>query len=154
MKKKRLEKLSNKQIIKSRQHYLKFYLPQTYNDLIEAGIKEEYSMCFADKPGFRAGTCKPFYFYDLKHERSTSLKIFPVTFMEGTYMDYVKLSPHQALLDIYNLMEQVKNVNGTFISIWHNNTVSNTEKYRDWRNVHNKMIQRLLLYSNKPAALQ
>lgn len=144
--KERLEKILNKKIVKSRQHYLKFTLPQTYNYLIDAGITEDYSMCFADLPGFRAGTCKPFFFYDLKNEKETSLKIFPVTLMEGTFIKYMKLSPDEGLKNILDLLEQVKNVNGTFISIWHNHTVSETEMYKDWREVHNKMIEKIMLH--------
>ena len=83
--KQRLEKIAGKKIIKSRQHFLKFILPDTYNALIEAGITEDYSMGFPYTPGFRAGTSKPFYFYDLKNEKATRLKIFPITFMEGNY---------------------------------------------------------------------
>ncbi|MEP6952272.1 MAG: polysaccharide deacetylase family protein [Ginsengibacter sp.] len=138
--KKRLEQLSGKRIYKSRQHYLKFILPATYNSLIEAGITEDYSMGFSALPGFRAGTCKPFYFYDLKNEKITGLKIFPITFMEGSFIDYKKSLPSQALQDIFNLIEAVKNVQGTFISIWHNNTLSDTREYRDWKNVHDQMI--------------
>jgi len=139
--KKRLETLSGKQINKSRQHFLKFILPETYNFLIQAGITEDYSMGFANMPGFRAGTCKPFYFYDLKNERSTGLKIFPVTLMEGAYIDYQALPPSQALQNIFELTEAVKNVNGTFISIWHNHTLSETDEFRDWKEVHDQMIQ-------------
>lgn len=145
--KKRLEELSGKKINKSRQHYLKFSLPETYNHLINSGITEDYSMCFADMPGFRAGTCKPFYFYDLKNEKPTNLKIFPVTFMEGTYIDYTKKQPSEALQNIYDLIEQVKKVNGTFISIWHNSTVSETHVYRQWKSVHDKMIDKILSYN-------
>ena len=85
--KQRLEKISGKKIIRSRQHFLKFILPETYNALTEAGITEDYSMGFPYTPGFRAGTSKPFYFYDLKKERSTNLKIFPITFMEGNFTE-------------------------------------------------------------------
>jgi hypothetical protein len=145
--KRRLEKISGKKINKSRQHYLKFTLPYTYNHLIAAGIKEDYSMGFADMPGFRAGTCKPFYFYDLKKEKSTGLKIFPITVMEGTFINYLKISPQDALDYIFKMIEEVKNVNGTFISIWHNHTLSETSMYKEWRYVHDKMIERILLYA-------
>jgi hypothetical protein len=102
--KKRLEKLSGKIINKSRQHFLKFILPETYNSLIEAGITEDYSMAFSGLPGFRAGTSKPFYFYDIKNEKSTGLKIFPVTLMDGSFMNSKDSRPSQALQDIFNLI--------------------------------------------------
>jgi hypothetical protein len=145
--KKRLERISGKKINKSRQHFLKFSLPDTYNHLVDAGITEDYSMGFPETPGFRAGTCKPFYFYDLKNEKSTTLKIFPTTVMEGSFIDYLQTPPGEALNCIYKLIEEVKNVNGTFISIWHNHTLSETNMYKGWRNVHDKMVERILLYT-------
>lgn len=147
--KKRLESLSGKEINKSRQHYLKFTLPDTYRYLINAGITEDYSMGFAGTPGFRAGTCRPFYFYDLTHEKSTALKVFPVSVMEGSFINYLGLRPQVALEYIYNLVEAVKSVNGTFISIWHNHTLSETGSYKGWKFVHDKMVERVLHLQNQ-----
>ncbi len=145
--KKRLEKISGKIICKSRQHFLKFNLPVTYNALLSAGITEDYSMGFSDSAGFRAGTCKPFSFYDLKNEKITDLKIYPVTMMEGSFMKK-NISPEKSLTDIFNLMEEVKKVNGTFISIWHNQTISETQEYRQWRTVHDKMVKKIVSESD------
>jgi len=141
--KKRLEDIVDQRITKSRQHYLRFNLPGTYNQSIAAGITEDYSMVFADMPGFRAGICTPFYFYDLKHERSTSLKIFPITFMEGSYIYYLKLQPAESLQIIEALINEVKKVEGLFITIWHNNTVSEDGEFKEWKWVHDEMIKRI-----------
>jgi len=140
--KERLENLSGKKISKSRQHYLKFILPGTYHSLFSAGITEDYSMGFSGMPGFRAGTCKPFYFYDLKNQKQTGLKIFPITFMESTLN--ISLHPNESFEKIKSLLREVKNVGGTFISLWHNHTISDTDEYREWKNVHEKMIQKLV----------
>ncbi|MEO8961097.1 MAG: polysaccharide deacetylase family protein [Ginsengibacter sp.] len=137
--KKRLERICGEQIIKSRQHYLKFRLPGTYCSLIAAGITEEYSMGFSEMPGFRAGTCKPFYFYDLKKEKVAFLKIFPVTLMESSFMES-KTDLEQSLQQILNLIREVRKVQGTFVSIWHNHTVSDTSEYKAWKRIHEKMI--------------
>lgn len=141
--KQRLEKISGKKIIRSRQHFLKFIMPETYIALIEAGITEEYSMGFPYTPGFRAGTSKPFYFYDLKNEKLTNLKIFPAAFMEGAFAEKEYVNMKKMAETIFNLIDEVKNVNGTFISIWHNHTVSDTKEYTDYRNIHNQMIQKI-----------
>ncbi|MGH2565957.1 MAG: hypothetical protein ACRDE5_15675, partial [Ginsengibacter sp.] len=115
-----------------------------YRGLIESGIKEDYSMGFPYAPGFRAGTSKPFYFYDLKNERSTGLKIFPITLMDGNFTEKEYPTSEKILESIDRLIREVKNVGGTFISIWHNHTVSDTDEYRSWRNIHSKMINGLL----------
>ena len=140
----RLEEISGRKIVKSRQHYLKFGLPDTFNELIKAGITEDYSMGFADAPGFRAGICTPFYFYDLKHEKPRPLLLYPVTFMEGSFMKYLKKDPSESIRIISRLIDEVKQVNGTFISIWHNHTLSDDNKNKGWREVHDTMIEKLV----------
>ncbi|MEO8822993.1 MAG: polysaccharide deacetylase family protein [Ginsengibacter sp.] len=144
--KERLEKLSSQKIIKSRQHYLKFKLPDTYNSLLEAGILEDYSMGFPEKPGFRAGTCKPFYFFDLKNEKTTSLKIFPVTCMDATFIYYLEKPPEKSLVEILNLLKEVENVSGNFIPIFHNDNIGGNPK---WKSVHDQMTGQIKSYLKK-----
>ena len=67
--------------------------------------------------------------------------------MEGSFIDYLHTSPNEAVEYIFKLIEEVKNVDGTFISIWHNHTLSETNMYKGWRYVHDKMIERILLYT-------
>ena len=141
--KKRLETISGKNINKSRQHFLKFKLPNTYNALADAGIEQEYSMGYPYVAGFRAGTSKPFYFYDLKNESATNLKVFPVTFMDGNFMQEKNVSSKNVLRQIAELISEVKSVEGTFISIWHNHTVSNTKDFKKWRQIHDQMVMLL-----------
>jgi hypothetical protein len=99
-------------------------------------------MGFADEPGFRAGTCKPFYFYDLKNEKATSLKIFPVTCMDATFIYYLEKSAEKSLLQILNLLKEVKKVNGTFIPIFHNEIIAE----KSWNLVHQRTIQQIKSY--------
>lgn len=141
--KNRLEKISNRQVSKSRQHYLRFKLPGTYNELLSAGITEDYSMGFADRPGFRAGICTPFYFYDLANERETSLQLFPVSVMEGSFLYYLKIQPAKSKQIIFDIIDEVKKANGMFISIWHNNTVSEDGNFKNWKFVHDEMIKKI-----------
>lgn len=142
--KERLEQIAARKITASRQHFLKFTLPETFSALIKAGITQDYSMGFPYRPGFRAGTSKPFYFYDLKNEKSSNLKIFPVTFMEGNFTEKGYSNKNKIAETIFNLIDEVKKVNGTFISIWHNHTVSDTTEFKDFRNIHNQMIQKIV----------
>jgi hypothetical protein len=85
--------------------------------------------------GFRAGICTPFYFYDLTNEIVTDLKIFPFCIMDSIMFDYMKISPAKAFQHIKNIVNEVKNVNGTLISIWHDRTFSNTGLYKGWKEI-------------------
>ena len=152
--KERLEDLSGKKIIKSRQHFLKLRLPDTYNFLLAAGIKEDFSMGYPEVAGFRAGTCKPFFFYDLKNEKITDLKLFPVTCMDATFIYYTKKSPEKSLMEILNLLKEIKKAEGIFIPIFHNEYLYKTkagkkETKTTFRQVHDQTIMQVKAYLKK-----
>ncbi|HSB93825.1 MAG TPA: polysaccharide deacetylase family protein [Flavitalea sp.] len=138
-----LQSLTGTGIRRSRQHYLRLFIPSTYRALETMKIREDYSMGYASIPGFRAGTCSEFLWYDLENESCTSLKIFPVTMMEGTFAEQMDLSMEQAWKRITSLIDTVERFSGHFIPIWHNHTVSTTEAWNDWRTIFIKMIHTL-----------
>ena len=98
-------------------------------------------MGYAEQSGFRASICSPYYFYDLNTEMSTNLKIFPFTVMEATYQYYTKSTPKEAIHLITTLMEKVKKVNGTFISVWHNESLCEKGIWKGWKIVYEKMLK-------------
>ncbi|MCX6233510.1 MAG: polysaccharide deacetylase family protein [Bacteroidetes bacterium] len=136
----RLSEITGKEITKSRQHFLKIVMPDTYNRLIDAGITDDYTLGYASEPGFRAGICDPFNFYDLEKENETTLRVHPFTIMDGTLKDYKNLSPPDALEHIKLLFDEVKKVNGTFISLWHNESLGECCRWIEWRNVYEEML--------------
>ena len=137
----RLEHIINMPTLRSRQHYLRFNLPETYQNLIDLEIEEEYSMGYASHVGFRASTCTPFYFYDLDFEIQTPLKVFPFALMDTTLNDYMKLTPKQSLGKIRDLKNQVKAVNGTFITLFHNETLSDYQRWKGWKRLYESAIK-------------
>ena len=139
--KKRLENITNMPIMRSRQHYLRFSLPETYQHLIDLEITEDYSMGYASNVGFRAGTCTPFYFYDLDFEIQTPLKIFSFALMDTTLNDYMKLTPKQSLGKIRDLKNEVHAVNGTFITLFHNEALSNYLRWKGWSRLYDLMVK-------------
>lgn len=137
----RLNKITTKKTTKSRQHFLKMEMPYTYQKLISAGITEDYTMGYADQVGFRASICNSFYFFDLSKNEITNLKLLPFAVMDATLNNYMKLSPDEAIKVSKKLIDEVKSVNGTFISLWHNETLSETGIWNGWRKVFEAIIQ-------------
>ncbi|MCB0804695.1 MAG: polysaccharide deacetylase family protein [Bacteroidales bacterium] len=137
----RLSRVLHREITKSRQHFLVLQLPTTYRNLINLDITDDYSMGFAAAPGFRAGICSSYPFFDLDLDAITPLRIHPFTYMEGTLKDYMNLTPEQALDTIKPLIAEVKAVNGTFIPIWHNETLSDMKRWKGWQKVYEEMIK-------------
>lgn len=138
---KRLQDITHRNTTKSRQHFLKLNLPNTYRNLIDNDIMEDYTMGYAETSGFRASICSPYYFYDLDTEVSTKLKIVPFTVMEATLQYYNKLSPEDALAKIKVLMQKVKAVKGTFVSVWHNESLSDKDIWKGWQIVYEEMLK-------------
>ena len=139
----KLEGIVNKPVTKSRQHYLRFKLPETYQNLIDLDVKEEYSMGYADQYGFRASTCTPFYFYDLDFEIQTPLKIIPTAIMDTTLNDYLAYVPTVAKSKIDQLINEVKHVNGTFVMLFHNETLSENKRWKGWKNIYEDVISQI-----------
>ena len=98
---------------------------------------------FPHEKGFRAGTSKPFYFYDLKNEKATDLKIFPIACMDATFIYYSKKTAEKSLIEVLTLLKEIKKVRGTFISIFHNDHLGETDKNKGWNAVHSKMIMQI-----------
>ena len=137
---KKLEGVVNKDITQSRQHFLRLNLPVTYRNLIEEDITDDYSMGYAALPGFRAGICSPFNFYDLDIEVETKLRVHPFMVMDGTLKDYMDLTPADAVEQIRKLIDEVKKVDGTFTSLWHNESLSDEKRWEGWRKVYEELL--------------
>ncbi|MEM1124954.1 MAG: polysaccharide deacetylase family protein, partial [Bacteroidota bacterium] len=140
--KKRLEKVLQKTVTRSRQHYLMLTFPDTYRQLLANGIKEDYSMGYAMETGFRAGTAQSFYWYDLVREESTDLLVHPFQVMDVTLKEYLKLSPLEATQRIDHLITAVQSVNGTFCSLWHNSSFSELDDWGDWERVYLYLLEK------------
>ncbi|MBR9921476.1 MAG: hypothetical protein GYB31_11610 [Bacteroidetes bacterium] len=120
----------------SRNHYLRFRLPDTYRQLIREGIQEDYSMGFAETVGFRAGTAHVYPWYDLEKEEQTNLMIHPFAFMDVSLKNYMRLSPKGALKKMQLLADRISQSGGQLISIWHNNSLETKGEWAAWTSMY------------------
>jgi len=137
----RLSKILKLEIDRSRQHFLKLTLPETYRNLINNDILHDYTMGYAEVAGFRASICTPFPFFDLDQDLATNLMLHPFAVMDGTLCDYMKLTPDQAIKTIFDLIDEVRKVGGTFIPLWHNSTLNDEGEWKGWLDVYVKMVE-------------
>ena len=144
-----IEGIAKIKITASRQHFIRFTLPYTYRHLIEAGIKEDFSMGYGSINGFRASVASPFYWYDLEKEKTTNLLLHPFCYMEANSFFEQKFTPAQAWEEMRFYYEQVKKVNGTFICIWHNTFLGTDEKFRGWRDIYYQFINEVCIREAK-----
>ncbi|MBK9193024.1 MAG: hypothetical protein IPM77_16835 [Crocinitomicaceae bacterium] len=58
----RLEQIVGHEIVKSRQHFLRLRIPESYQLMVKQSIQRDFTMGWAEETGFRAGTSFPFTF--------------------------------------------------------------------------------------------
>lgn len=132
----RFEIITGESPIRSRQHYLRFNLPGTYRMLEDQGIREDWSMGYADQPGFRAGTSRSFLWFDLQANRTSQLRIFPFQVMDTTLLHYLKLTPAEGKAVVDELVSTLKKTNGQLTTLAHNNSMAGVDRiWRGWQNI-------------------
>lgn len=137
--KKKLESVINYELEASRNSFSKINLPESYRNLIELEIKEDYTMGYLNQLGFRAGTCTPFLFYDLDYEVQSPLLIHSFH-----CIDFALLKM-QSYLDkkeeLQRIINQVKQVNGTFTPVFHNYAFSDDERWKGFRDLFTLILE-------------
>ena len=139
----KLGHISGKQVVSSRQHYIRFTLPHTYRQLIDLGIESDYSMGYGSINGFRASVATPFYWYDLEREEQTKLLLYPFCFMEANSFYEQKFSSQQALEELKHYSNIVQSVNGTLITIWHNSFLGTARSFKGWKEIYEQFVSSL-----------
>jgi hypothetical protein len=145
----RLEDIIQKPVTQSRQHYLKLKFPNTYQRLLKSGITDDYTMGFAKLAGFRAGTCTPFPFFDLSLNQCTELTIHPFHMMDVTLKNHLHFNAEKAGLLVERLMLEVKKVDGTFVSLWHNESLRDSGQWAGWHKVFEQILETGTRYENE-----
>jgi len=137
----RLSKILKRDVELSRQHFLKLSMPETYRNLINNDIIHDFTMGYAEVAGFRASICTPFPFFDLDQDSITNLIIHPFAAMDGTLHDYMNLTPQKATETINKMINEVKNVGGTFMPLWHNPALNEIGDWKGWLKVYIDMVE-------------
>ena len=143
---KTLENIINRKVVHSRQHYIRFTLPDTYRQLVAQGILNEFSMGYGTINGFRASIASPFYWYDLSAETKTPLLVYPFCFMDANAFYEQKLTPSQAFNEIQYYHDIIKKIDGTMISIWHNHFFGNDKMFEGWKEVYEVFLEEVVYW--------
>jgi hypothetical protein len=125
----------------SRQHFLKIKMPDTYVKMLKMGIEHDYTMAYSKQIGFRASTSKPFKCYHLLEEKTLDVWIHAPCLMDVTLKYALNLTIDEAKQTIKRLKETVREVDGEFISIWHNSNLSEEENWNEWRAVYLSLFE-------------
>lgn len=136
-----LSAITGNAVVSSRQHYIRFTLPDTFDKLINSGIRFDFSMGYGSINGFRASVASSFYWYNLAQEKQTELLLFPFCFMEANSFYEQGFTPQQAAAEMQHYYDAVKNINGMLVMIWHNNFLGTDKLYTGWKEVYETFVK-------------
>lgn len=134
----KMEEVLNNPLKASRQSFSKLNLPESYRNYIDLEISEDYTMGYVNEIGFRAGSCTPFLFYDLDYEIQTPLKIYSYHIMDYTLLKTKSLLDKKKVLN--EIINEVKQVNGELVSVFHNYTFSEVSRWKGFKELFNIIL--------------
>ncbi|MBR9854567.1 MAG: hypothetical protein GYB37_08310 [Algicola sp.] len=137
--KKQLGNLINRPINYARLRYNKVNVPATYRNLVETEFTDDFSMGYTHEIGFRAGTCTPFYFYDINTEVRQPIKIHPFAMHDYALFKYRDKDEIFEKMD--NLFRLVKQVKGEFVLVFSNELLGGKQP-QDWMELYQAMLKR------------
>lgn len=133
-----MEQVINTSLIASRNSFSKLNLPESYRNMVELEILEDYTMGYVNEIGFRAGTCTPFFFYDLDYELQTPLRVNSYHVLDYALLKTVSLLDKKKVLS--EMINEIKKVNGEFVCVFHNYTFSNDERWKHFKELFNIIL--------------
>lgn len=106
-----------------RNHYLRFDPRITPGVLDACGFKQDSTLSFADKAGFRRGTCRSFPLWDLEKKQQLNIIERPLIAMECSLIStrYQGLGYDAAAEVIDRLKLECRRFGGHMVLLWHNN---------------------------------
>ena len=131
-----LEEAAEVEIIFSRQHFLRYNDPLTFQYLAEAGIKLDSSIGYTDKVGIKGSSSMPYIIYE---KGKNILLEQPFLMMETHLLS----DPDKLLIDLKKELIKIKKEEGVAMVIWHNNNYETKIQ----RGIYNEVLQLINAYT-------
>lgn len=110
-----------------RSHYLRILPPTEMHRYVEAGITDDFTLCYADTLGFRLGTTRPSLAINPATATVLPLTMHPLTVMDTSLVDsrYLNLDREQALNRCLTIFDIVNRHQGDITLLFHNSNFAN-----------------------------
>lgn len=104
----------------SRNHYLVFQAPDTWEKLAEVGCRVDTTLGFSKYMGFRAGTSHPFRPFNVLANRVTEVWEYPMTIMDNHLFALQVRSDRDRIEQALRIVDKVSAHGGCLVINWHN----------------------------------
>ncbi|HEY7575405.1 MAG TPA: hypothetical protein VIB08_09605, partial [Thermoanaerobaculia bacterium] len=103
-----------------RSHFLSFFPPKTWRDLVAAGLRVDSTLGYSDHMGFGGGTCRPFRPFDIERREVLPVWEIPMTLMDNNFFRQPAGGDAERLSRARELVSRVRAAGGCFVVNWHN----------------------------------
>jgi len=127
-----------------RMHYLRWKQPDTLYGWEAAGMDYDSTLSYADRPGFRCGTCHEYPAFDPVVQKQLKLRIRPLIVMDSTIIDSAYLGlglSEEAHMKIIKLKNNCQAVDGCFTFLWHNSNLSTFDEKKFYNSVLDNILE-------------
>lgn len=114
-----------------RQHYLQWCNPVTWRNWDSAGLDYDCTLGWADRIGFRTGTCHEYPAFDLVARERLRLRERPFQVMDVALPGRDR-STDEAADAILAIARECRRYQGCFGLLWHNDEVLRTSREKRW----------------------
>ena len=118
----RLKHIVDTKRLKSRNHFLRWKEPEDIDLMEAAGIRDDFTMTYADQVGFRVGTCRSYLFINPVDLCLKEVRIHPTIIMDVSFGNekYMNSSLEYAKDVSSKLIYKVAEENGELVLLFHN----------------------------------
>ena len=110
-----------------RAHYLRILPPTKMHHYVDAGITDDFTIAYADAPGFRLGTTRPTLAINPATALLLPITLHPLSIMETSLIDprYLNLSYEQSLELSLSIIGTINRHQGDITLLFHNSSFDN-----------------------------
>lgn len=123
-----------------RQHYLRFANPTTWRHQEAAGLTHDSTLGFAERVGFRSGTCREHPVYDLVERRTLALRERPLIVMDASLFGYMGLDVAEAARRTREIVGICRRHAGDAVVLYHNDTVAGARPQGEYRELVEDLV--------------
>ncbi len=116
-----------------RQHFLRFDNPLTWRCQATVGLAHDSTLGFAERIGFRAGTCREYPVFDLVERRRLAVRERPLVVMDATLLEYMHLAADEAAARTRGVVDVCRRHGGDAVVLYHNSTLPEPRMRRHYR---------------------
>jgi len=111
-------------VIHVRQHWLRFSWHETWNAQASAGLKQDTTLMFNDRPGYRTSSALAWQPWNPTANAAHQLTALPTVLMDSHCYDYQPMTADQRQQAIRHWIGECQTVHGQVAVLWHPHTLS------------------------------